>query len=348
MAAIGEAPLVSGTLPLAPAGGWLFGRWSDLLFGCGLAYAAVFVGLVVVGRELRANQPDVLFPLAFLAVNDAAIQRYGYSREEFLSMTLRDIRIRYKQSVMGLAWALLMPMLIVGAGLLIKYAMAQMAGTELKAGSFASMAVKALPWAFFVGSVTFATNSLTGNTDMVTKIYFPREVFPLSATLVQTIDSGIGSAVLAILLFLVLGGSFSIQLLWTIPLALLLFTFTAGAGLFLSCANLFFRDVKYIVQVLLTFGIFFTPVFYEASDLGPQGCVLMMLNPLAPILEGFRLAIVEHYNLFHVLVVTSPAGKQILVWHPAYLLYSASWGLLGCLGAWLMFHKLEFVYAEYI
>jgi ABC-type polysaccharide/polyol phosphate export permease len=280
-------------------------------------------------------------------VREMAYELVEY-RDLLLQLTLRDIRIRYKQAVMGFGWAILMPMLIVGAGVLIKYALVQMGGTELKAGSLAGMAVKALPWAFFVGAIGFATNSLTGNINLVTKIYFPREVFPLSAVLAQAFDTMIGSAIVAGLIFLFFRIGLSTQILWAIPLAVLLFLLTAGAALFLSCANLFFRDVKYIVQVLLTFGIFFTPVFYEAANLGPQGCTLMMLNPLAPLLEGFRLAVVEHHNLLHSLVVTSPAGQEVLAWHPWYVAYAAAWALLGCLAAWLMFHKLESVYAEYI
>ncbi|MFQ5853997.1 MAG: ABC transporter permease, partial [Candidatus Binatia bacterium] len=261
---------------------------------------------------------------------------------------LRNIRIRYKQAVMGFGWAILMPVLIVGAGFLIKYAMAQMAGTELKVTGFAGMAVKAIPWAFFVGAIGSATGSLVGNIGLITKIYFPREVFPLSAVLTQAFDSAIGTTALAAVLFVMLGIGLSLHILWVLPLIVLLFLFTAGTSLFLSCANLFFRDVKYLVQVLLTFGIFFTPVFYEPANLGPVGARLMMLNPLAPILEGFRLAIVEHHNLLHTLVVTSPAGQEILAWHPGFLLYAGTWGLVGTLAAWVMFHKLEFVYAEYI
>jgi len=269
-------------------------------------------------------------------------------RELLWQMTLRDIRIRYKQAIMGFGWAIFMPVVIVGAGFLIKYAMAEMAGTHFKMDDFASMAVKAVPWAFFVGAIGFATGSLTGNVSLITKIYFPREIFPLSAVLAQAFDSAIGLMVLAVILFPFLGIGLSVQVVWFVPLAILLLFFTSGLALFLSCANLFFRDVKYIVQILLTFGIFFTPVFYEATNLGPKGCALMMLNPLAPLLEGFRLAVVEHHNLLHSLVVVSPAGREILAWQPWYLVYAAAWALLGSLVAWLMFHKLEFVYAEYI
>ncbi len=265
-----------------------------------------------------------------------------------LQLTRRDIRIRYKQAVIGFGWALFMPMVIVGAGFLVKYAMAHMSGSELQSASFAGMAVKALPWAFFVGAIGFATNSLTGNINLVTKIYFPRVVLPLSAVLAQAFDTAIGATALAALLFLFLGIGFSLQTLWAIPLLVLLFLFTAGTALFVSCANLFFRDVKYIVQVLLTFGIFFIPIFYEPAHLGATGGRLLMLNPLAPLLEGLRLAVIEHHNLFRSLLVTSSAGQQILAWHPWYLLYVAGWALLGSVGAWFMFHKLQFVYAEYI
>jgi ABC-type polysaccharide/polyol phosphate export permease len=210
------------------------------------------------------------------------------------------------------------------------------------------MVVKALPWAFFVGTIGTATGSLTSNSNLLTKIYFPREVLPGSTVLAQAFDSAIGGIVLAVILFPVLGVGFSLQTLWVVPLMVLLFLFTTAAAFVLSCANLFFRDVKYIVQVFVTFGIFFTPVLYEPEYFGPTGCRLMMLNPLAPLLEGIRLATVEHHNLAYSLVVKSPAGLQILAWHPLYLFYTVGWVLLGSVGGWVLFRRLQFVYAEYI
>lgn len=269
-------------------------------------------------------------------------------RELLWQLTLRDIRIRYKQAIMGFGWAILMPMLIVGAGLIIKYAMARMSGNELGIENFAGVAVKALPWAFFVGSIGFATTSLTSNIRLITKIYFPREVFPISAVLAQSLDTLVASTVVAALIFGFLWIGASLQVVWALPIGLLIFLFTSGMALFLSCANLFFRDVKYIVHVLLTFGIFFTPVFYEPANLGVTGSRLIMLNPLAPLLEGIRLAVVEHHNLLNTLVVAVPGGQDVLAWHPVYLLYSGCFALLLAAGAWFMFHKLEFVFAEYI
>ncbi len=268
-------------------------------------------------------------------------------RELLWQIVLRDVRIRYKQAVMGFGWALFMPMMVVAAGFLVKYAMARVSGQPLQTAAVAGMAVKALAWSFFAGALGFSTASLTSNIALVTKIYFPREVFPLSAVLVQAFDSAIGASVLAAMLVLIPGVGLSLAALWALPLLVLLVLLAFGTALLLSCANVFFRDVKYVAQVIITFGIFFTPVFYEPEFFGPTGGFLMMLNPLAPLLEGLRLAVVEHQGL--LAAISHPAdGAEMLIWTPWYLAYSASWALLGTLGAWWLFHRMEFLYAEYI
>lgn len=287
-------------------------------------------------------RPALLAELREIFVHDL----WNY-RELALQLTLRDVRIRYKQAVMGLAWAVLMPALIVMAGALVRFAMAYVGGDSVDGAQIAGMAMKALPWAFFVGAIGFAVNSLTGNAALVTKIYFPREVLPLSSVMAQAVDSLIGATVLALALPF-MGVDYSFAALWVLPLALLLFLFTAGAALFLGCANLFFRDVKYIVQVLLTFGIFFTPVFFEPQMFGATGAFIMMLNPLAPLLEGMRLAVVEGHDLLTPLVVAgSGDGTSILAWSPWHLAYSAAITVALLLGSALLFHRYEFVFAEY-
>jgi len=268
-------------------------------------------------------------------------------RELLFQLTRRDIRIRYKQAVMGFGWAVFMPIFVVGAGILVRLAMATLSHSELKLGSVAGLAVKSLPWSFFVGSLGFATNSLIGNSNLVSKIYFPREVLPLSVTLAQGFDTLIGA--IAMTIFLALTGiTPTLQLIWVPILALVLFMLTLAAGLLVSCANLFFRDVKYIVQVLITFGIFFTPVFFEPAMFGPLGAKLMMLNPLAPILEGLRLTIIQGHNLLQPLTETIAGGPEVLAWTPWYLAYSVTVGVLGLFTTSLLFHRLEFVFAEYI
>ncbi len=269
-------------------------------------------------------------------------------RELLWRMVWRDIRIRYKQAIMGAGWALLMPLMIVAAGCLVKVALAYAGGNPVDLPRVAGMSVKALGWAFFAGALGFAANSLTGNMQLVTKVYFPREVFPLSAVLTQAVDLILGGIFLTALLTAFAGLHWSWNMLWVIPLTILLILLTAAASFVLSCGNVFFRDVKYIVQVILTFGIFFTPVFYEPEVFGPHGALLMMLNPLSPVLEGLRLTIIEGHTLWLPLNMTDRAGATIQVWHPWYLAYSGIWAVLGFLVSWRWFHKLEFLFAEYI
>lgn len=266
-----------------------------------------------------------------------------HTRELLHQLTIRDLKLRYKQAVMGLGWALFMPALVLLSGTFLRLIIAKLSGTPLQAGSVAAIAVKALPWSFFVGTISTATGSLTSNTQLVTKVYFPREVLPLSAVAANAFDFGIGAGALAVSLAIVYPPPSVIALLWVVPLVLTLFVLTAAAALFLSCANLFFRDVKYIVQVLLTFGVFFTPVFFDATMLGPSTRRIVMLNPLSPILEGLRLSVVQGHNLLAPIV---QGGGY--AWHPAELAYSAAFAVVALLASALLFHRSEFIFAEYV
>lgn len=261
-------------------------------------------------------------------------------------LTRRDIRVRYKQTAMGFAWAVLMPMLIVLSGALVRFAMAHVGGRQLAVEELAGIAVKAIPWAFFVGALGFATNSLVGNANLMTKIYFPREMLPLAATLAQSFDSAIGVAALLTVMPLV-GVHYGLAILWAPVVAVCVFLFTAGTALLAGCANLFLRDVKYLVQVLLTFGIFFTPVFFEPEMFGAMGARVMMLNPLAPLLEGLRLSVVYNHSLLEPLVVAGRHG-DVLAWSPWYLAYSVAWSVMIFLVGLVVFHRAERKFAEYV
>src|SRR3972149_1013625 len=115
-------------------------------------------------------------------------------------MTWRDIKIKYKQSVMGFMWAIFMPVLIVSAGVFIKAAFAKFSGQPLKMTDIATVTLKALPWSLFVSSLRFSVNSLVNNKNLVTKIYFPKIIFPLASILSQLFDFMIASSVLIIIL----------------------------------------------------------------------------------------------------------------------------------------------------
>lgn len=258
------------------------------------------------------------------------------ARELLMQLTRRDISIRYKQAMMGFAWAVLTPAFAVAAGLVIRLAFAAQAGQQLAPAELGGVAIKAIPWTFFSGSLGFATASLLANVALITKIYFPREVLPLSAVMAQGFDSALGLLVLLpVLPFL--GAKLSFALLWVPVLLVILVCFTAAAALFLSSANLFYRDVKYLVQVALTFGVLVTPVFFEPAMVGERIGRLLMLNPIAPILEGLRLAVIQGHPLHR------PDG----VWHPGWLLYSALWAGPGLALAVRSFRKSASRFAEF-
>jgi ABC-type polysaccharide/polyol phosphate export permease len=269
-----------------------------------------------------------------------------HSRDLLKQLVLRDVRIRYKQAVFGFAWALLMPLVVVLAGLAMRVAFAFATGRHLNGLQVAAIAVKAVPWSFFVGCINMATPSLVASISLVTKIYFPREVLPLGAILAQTFDSAIGG-LLIVLALPFMGVTASLQLLWVPVLLIVLWLYALAAGLFLSCANLFFRDVKYLVQVFLTFGIFITPVMIDASMFGPKGAAIIMLNPVAPVLEGLRLAVVEHHNLLTPYTFVSERASFVL-WHPWYLAYVGGLTFFGLIGAAVLFHRSERRFAEII
>jgi lipopolysaccharide transport system permease protein len=211
-------------------------------------------------------------------------------RDLWYMLTFRDIRIRYKQAVMGFLWAIFMPIVAVAAGILIKKAMAVVSGHSVEMLGVVSISVKVLPWTFFISSIRFSVQSLVGNSDLITKIYFPRAVLPLASITACFFDLLISIGVLAVILMIVRLGV-SAHLLWMPLILLFLILFTIGLGFLLSSANLFFRDVKYVVEIILMFGIFFTPVFYDASTFG-NWKTLLMLNPMGSILESLNQVVV--------------------------------------------------------
>jgi lipopolysaccharide transport system permease protein len=248
-------------------------------------------------------------------------------RDLLYMITWREIRVKYKQSVMGILWAVLIPIIVVFAGIIVRYAFAVASGQPMTVADLAGVTVKAVPWAFFVSALRFGTNSLISNANLVTKIYMPREIFPLAAVLSALLDFGIASAVLVVVLT-VAGIGVSVHLLWVPLLVVVLVLLTVALALILSAASLFFRDVKYLIDVFLMFAIFFTPVFFESALFG-RWAPILLLNPVAPVLEGLFATIVRH---------SAPS----IPW----LLYSAGVALAGCIFGIAFFKRVEPFFAE--
>ncbi len=250
-------------------------------------------------------------------------------RELLYIIVWRDIRIKYKQTVMGFLWALFMPMFIIAAGTMVRLAMSTISGKPLQAAEVVSVSIKAIPWAFLISSIRFGSNSLIANTSLITKIYFPKEILPISAVLSQLFDFFVASCILAVVLIL-FQIEIGIHVLWIPILFLLLVVLAMATGLILAAANLFFRDVKYIVEVLVNMAIFFTPVFYDA-DLAGRWKWILMINPVAPILEGLNSAV--------VLRTVPDIG---------WILYSTTVSFGMMVLAINLFKRLESRFAEYV
>jgi len=258
---------------------------------------------------------------------NAMIKELMSYRQLLYVFVTRNIKIKYKQTFMGFLWAVFMPVVIVLSGIMVKKAMSYLSGKPLEMSQIISVSVKALPWAFFVSALKFSVACLVTNMNLVSKIYFPRAIFPLSYVLGSLFDFVVSSIAFAIIFTFARIG-ISIYILWLPVLILLLVLLTAGLAMILSCGNLFYRDVKYIVDVLLTFGIFFTPVFYDASMFNQFEFVLL-LNPVGAILE----------NINRVVVLHQPPD---FLW----LGYAALWAILGFIGAWVVFQRAEPKFAE--
>lgn len=213
-------------------------------------------------------------------------------RDLLMMLTFRDIKVRYKQAAMGFVWAIFMPIMAVLAGIMVKKAISIVSGKPMDLSGVISISVKVLPWTFFISSLRFAVLSLVGNHNLITKIYFPKEVLPLSSVLACVFDFLIATSALSVLLLITRIGA-SIYLILVPILIIFLILFTAGLSLILSSANLFYRDIKYIVEIILMFGIFFTPVFYEATMFGKYR-PLLLINPVGSILEAINTAVVLH------------------------------------------------------
>ncbi len=277
------------------------------------------------------TQPPVVTTALREAVTETGNRQEGLFqyKDLLLMLILRDIKIRYKQSIMGFFWAVLMPILIIGSGMIVMVVFSTISGHPINKVDVLAVAAKAVPWAFFVGAIRFGTSSLVANKELVTKIYFPRAILPIAAVFASFFDFVVAESVLVVVLILARVGM-SIHLLWLPALLLVLFVLTAGLALLLACANLFFRDVKYLVEVVITYGIFFTPVFYSAAKLGKWGWILL-LNPLGPVLE----------SISGVLVLQQPPSLS-------WLAYSAAWSVLIFLLSWRIFQRSEAAFAEAI
>ncbi|MBI3457055.1 MAG: ABC transporter permease [Candidatus Rokubacteria bacterium] len=200
----------------------------------------------------------------------------------------RDIKVRYKQTVLGAAWAILQPFLTMVVFTVFFGRLAGIPSDGLPYPVFAYCAL--LPWQLFAHALSDASNSVVGNQNLITKVYFPRLVIPLAATLAGLVDFGVAFVVLVGML-LYYGIAPTVAVL-SLPLFVLLALATAVAvGLWLSALNVMYRDVRYTIPFLTQFWLFASPVAYPSSLVPVSLRPLLGLNPMAGVVEGFRWAL---------------------------------------------------------
>jgi homopolymeric O-antigen transport system permease protein len=209
-------------------------------------------------------------------------------RELLYFLTWRDIKVRYKQTALGAAWAVIQPVFMMIVFSLFFGRLAKMPSDGIPYPVFTFCAL--LPWQLFAHALSESSNSLVGNQNLITKVYFPRLVVPISAVLGGLVDFAIAFVILiAMMLYYGIVPGWQIAML---PAFILLAVATALAvGLWLSALNVQYRDVRYTINFLIQFWLFATPVAYPSSLIPERWRALYGLNPMAGVVEGFRWAL---------------------------------------------------------
>lgn len=251
-------------------------------------------------------------------------------RELFYILSWRDITVRYKQTVIGVLWAILRPLLtmIVFTVIFSKLAKLPSDGNV----PYAIMVYAAmLPWQFFSSSVSESSNSLVDNTQLITKIYFPRIIIPISSVVTSFIDFLVSFAILILLMiYYQFAPSWNIIFL---PVFLLIAFLTAtGVGLYITALNVKYRDFRYIVPFIVQFGLYISPVGFSSNIIPEKFRLLYSLNPMVGVIDGFRWAIL---------------GAKSAIYLPGFLMSIGIMVFFLILGIY-KFRKMEKTFADII
>jgi lipopolysaccharide transport system permease protein len=249
-------------------------------------------------------------------------------RELFYFLAWRDLLVRYRQTAIGLTWALLRPLLTM---MVLTVIFSRIAHLPSDGVPYPILVLSAmLPWQFFSNSLSDSSNSLVANANLISKIYFPRLVVPASSVMVSLVDFFISFAILIVLLlwyrfpptwhFIVLP-----------PLIVLAFLAALGPGLLITALNVKYRDFRYIIPFIVQFGLYVSPVGFSSSRVSTQWRLLYSLNPIVGVIDGFRWAI---------------CGNEPFYW-PGFALSLGTIGLMLVYGL-SYFRRMERAFADII
>ncbi|MEC4819287.1 MAG: ABC transporter permease [Scytonema sp. PMC 1069.18] len=251
-------------------------------------------------------------------------------RELFYFLAWRDILVRYKQTVIGMAWALIRPFLTMVVFTVVFGNLAKLPSEG--DAPYAILVYSALlPWQFFATALTECSNSLLNNSNLLSKVYFPRLIVPISSVIVSFVDFMISGMILLGLMawynFLPNG-----RILTLLLFILIAFATAIGAGLWLAALNVEYRDFRYIVPFIVQFGLYISPVGFSSKIVPQQWRLLYSLNPMVGVIDGFRWAIL---------------GKESTIYLPGFMLSLGLVVLLLISGIWY-FRKMERKFADVI
>jgi ABC-type polysaccharide/polyol phosphate export permease len=219
-----------------------------------------------------------------------SLAELGRFRDLLWLWTQREVRVRYKQSLLGIAWAVLQPLALMAIFTLVFSRLLRVDTGDIPYPVFSYVAL--VPWTFFATSLAFGVASLVNNMNLVTKIYFPREILPLASVGAAFVDFLI-SAVLLAGLMLIYGVRPGWTALWVVPLLALQIALTIAVVLLGSALLVFFRDVRFVVPLLTQVWMYATPVVYPIELVPEQFQALYFLNPMAGIVDGYRRVLLE-------------------------------------------------------
>jgi lipopolysaccharide transport system permease protein len=214
-------------------------------------------------------------------------------RELFYFLTWRDVKVRYKQTALGAAWAILQPVFNMILFSLIFGKVAKLPSDNVPYPLFAFAGL--LPWTFFSNAIGMAGNSLVGNSNLITKVYFPRMIIPAAAVLAGLVDFAFAFAVMGVLLVWY-QVPLSLNLILAPALVVLVSVLAFATGTLLSSLNVKYRDIRYVIPFLIQFWFFATPIIYPVSMMPGKYQWIYRLNPLTGIIEAFRVALLSGLN----------------------------------------------------
>jgi lipopolysaccharide transport system permease protein len=270
-------------------------------------------------------QPLVVKPTrGFVHFNLAELWAY---RELLYFFVWRDVKVRYKQTFLGAAWALAQPLMTM---VMFSVFLGRLARVPSDGVPYPLFVLSALiPWGYFAAAVGSGSNSLVGNQVLLSKVYFPRLLVPMAAVVTPLVDAGVAFGLVIVALAWA-GVPVSASVLW-LPVFMLLAVATAlAASVWLSVLNVEYRDIRHLIPFLIQFWLFATPVVYPASLVPERWRALYALNPMSTVVEGFRWAL---------LGTKMPSGNPLV---------SAGLALVVLFGGMLYFRRLESTFVDVI